>query len=140
MSIFAIEPITIMISSRCSDLVPFEGKQQSMSVVRVAMKSELEAIKFGEAPVFRVWIHEAESVLPGDQTSWDHCMSRARQADVVLVLYNGNAGWSGSSKKTCDFVGICHAEFQEAFERCPSKVRSVQFPEIKETDFSKLNL
>ncbi len=24
-------------------------------------------------------------------------MSRARQSDVVLVLYNGNSGWSGSS-------------------------------------------
>ncbi len=131
MSIFAIEPLTIMISSRCSDLVSLEGKQQAMSVVRAAMKAELEKIKFGEESVLRVWIHETESVLPGDQNSWDHCMQRARQADVVLVLYNGNAGWSGSSKKTGDAVGICHAEFQEAYERCPSKVRSIQFPEIK---------
>jgi len=131
MSIFAIEPLTIMISSRCSDRVSYKGKQQEMSVVRETMKAELESIKFGGEAVFRVWIHEPESVLPGDQTSWDHCMARARQADVVLVLYNGNAGWSGSSKKTGDYVGICHAEFQEAFDRCPGKVRSVQFPEIK---------
>ena len=80
--------------------------------------------------MFEVWIHEDEDVLPGDQTSWDHCMSRARKADLMLVLYNGNAGWSGTSSRISDHVGICHAEFDEAFDRCPGKVRSVQLTEI----------
>ncbi|HQX49875.1 MAG TPA: hypothetical protein PLR25_08200 [Planctomycetaceae bacterium] len=35
------------------------------------------------------------------------------------------------SKTTGVYIGICHAEFPEAFERCPGKVRSLQFPEIK---------
>lgn len=130
MSFKAVEPLTVMISSRCGDTVEFQGSPRTMSDVQKGIKSELEAIRLGGKSVFEIWIHEDEAVLPGDQSSWDHCMSRARRADVVLVLYNGNAGWSGTSSRTGDHVGICHAEFQEAFDACPAKVRSVQFPEI----------
>ncbi|HIF00290.1 MAG: hypothetical protein ABGZ23_29035 [Fuerstiella sp.] len=120
-----------MISSRCSDKVSIKDKLRPMSELRKALKVELEKIKLGGKSVFEVWIHEDEDVLPGDQTSWDHCMSRARKADLMLVLYNGNAGWSGASSRIGDHVGICHAEFDEAFDRCPGKVRSVQLPAIK---------
>ncbi|MCA9057543.1 MAG: hypothetical protein KDA85_03560 [Planctomycetaceae bacterium] len=130
MTFRTVEPLRLMISSRCSDKVRFQGAQRSLSVVRKAIKKTLEEIQLGGNPVFEVWIHEDESSLPGDQSSWEHCMKKARQADIVLVLYNGNAGWSGNSSRTGDHVGICHAEFQEAFDSCPTKVRSVQFPEI----------
>lgn len=69
MSIFAVEPLTVIDSSRCSDRVPFKGQQQTTSGVREAMKAELEGICFGGEPVFRVWIHESEAVLPGDGNS-----------------------------------------------------------------------
>jgi hypothetical protein len=50
----------------------------------------------------------------------------------VLVLYNGNAGWSGSPHLVRHHLGICHAEFSEAYNRAPGKVRSIQFvPTIK---------
>jgi hypothetical protein len=130
MDFFAVEPLTLMISSRCSDQVLFQGRPQSMSEVRKEIKKTLEGIEYGGRALFDVWIHEDEAVLAGHQSSWDHCMSRARRADIVLVLYNGNAGWAGTYMKTGDHVGICHAEFQEAFDRCPGKVRTVQFPEI----------
>lgn len=126
----AVEPLTLMISSRCLDQVEFQGSKQALSEVRKEIKKQLESIQLGGKSVFEVWIHEDEASLSGEQPSWDHCMKRARQADVVLVLYNGNAGWSGTSTRTGDHVGICHAEFQEAFDACPAKVRSVQFPEI----------
>lgn len=58
-------------------------------------------------------------------------MNKARQADILLILYNGNAGWPGSSKTLGDHVGICHAEFAEAFNKAAGKVRSIQFPAIK---------
>jgi hypothetical protein len=130
MAFFAVEPLTLMVSSRCSDQVPFQRRSQSMSEVRKAIKKSLEEIAYGGKSLFDVWIHEDEAGLAADQWSWDHCMTRARQADIVLVLYNGNAGWEGTYAKTGDYVGICHAEFQEAFDRCPGKVRSVQFPPI----------
>ena len=131
MAFFAVEPLTLMISSRCADQVEFGGRPQPMSAVRRAMKSALEEIRFGGEQVFRVWIHEDEAVTPGDRSSWDTCMRHARQADVFLVLYNGNAGWPGTSERLGDHVGICHAEFEMAYNKTPGKVRSVQFPEIE---------
>lgn len=130
MAFFAIEPLTLMISSRCSDMVQFKRKKQKMSSVRRAMKKSLEAIRFGGEQIFEVWIHEDEAVTSGDQNSWDTCMSKSRKADVFLALYNGNAGWPGSSDPSGDHVGICHAEFEAAFNKTPGKVRSIQFPAI----------
>ncbi|MEQ9411262.1 MAG: hypothetical protein RIK87_26345 [Fuerstiella sp.] len=62
MAQFAIEPLTIMISSRCSDQVMFGDDPQPMSAVRRAVKAEPERIQFGGRQVFRVWIHEDEDV------------------------------------------------------------------------------
>lgn len=109
----------------------FDGGKQPMSVVRKAIKSAIESIKPMGEPLFDVWIHEDESQTAADENTWDACMSRAKQADIVLVLYNGNSGWSGSTGLVHDNVGICHAEFSEAFNKAPGKVRSIQFPAIK---------
>ena len=95
MSFFSVEPLTLMISSRCKDKVEFNGKKQAMSMLRKAMKKELEGILVDGKQIFEVWIHEDESVTSGDQNSWDTCMNRSKKADIFLVLYNGNAGWSG---------------------------------------------
>jgi hypothetical protein len=131
MNIFAIEPLTLMISSRCNDKVEYQNKQQSLSKVRKAMKKELEGIRLDGETVFRVWIHEDEAAgLAADQNSWDTCVSRARKCDVLLMLFNGNAGWSGTSERLGDHIGVCHAEFEAAYNKTPSKVRSVQFPSI----------
>lgn len=101
-----------------------------MSEVRQAIKEAVEAIQPAGHRVFDVWIHEDESHSAGDRNTWDTCMTKSRQADIFLVLYNGNAGWSGSSELLGDHVGICHAEFAEAFNKAAGKVRSIQFPAI----------
>jgi hypothetical protein len=120
----------MMLSSRCKDSVTFEGHLQELASVRKAIKKAIEAIQPNNRQLFEVWIHEDESHTAGDQNTWDTCMTKARQADVVLVLYNGNAGWSGASSILGNHVGICHAEFAEAFNKAPGKVRSIQFPPI----------
>lgn len=125
---FEIEPLRIMLSSRCSDLVHFDGRLQPMSVLRGAIQAALEGLRFGGEQVFRVWIHEPEAIAPGDETSWDKCINQARRADIFLMLYNGNAGWPGSSEPFADAVGICHAELAAAYSKAPAKVRSIHFP------------
>jgi len=125
---FEIEPLNVMLSSRCKDTVRFEQKDQPMSVLRKAIKADLEGLRLAGEAVFRVWIHEDESIADGSQKSWDKCMSQARRADVFLMLYNGNAGWPGRSELFADQVGICHAELALAYNKAPSKVRSIQFP------------
>lgn len=127
---FEIEPLTLMVSSRCADPVQFDERLQPMNTVREAIKAELEGLRFGGEQVFRVWIHEHEAVTPGDMTSWDKCMNQAKRADIFLMLYNGNAGWAGTSVQFADQVGICHAELAAAYNKAPGKVRSIHFPVV----------
>lgn len=130
MSSISIKPLTVMISSRCNDLVQFKSKEQNFSSLRNALKNELESIILDDNQIFEVWIHEDESITPGDQNSWDTCIKNSKKADVFLMLFNGNAGWSDNSDQLGDHVGICHAEFEAAFNKTPGKVRIIQLPLI----------
>lgn len=131
MTFLAHEPLTLMISSRCRDEVPFEGRSQPMEAVRRAMKAALEAIRLADEQIFEVWIHEDESATGAARSTWEVCIDKARKADIFLVLYNGNAGWSGTGAGTGDHVGICHAELDAAYNKTPSKVRTIQLPPIE---------
>jgi hypothetical protein len=42
-------------------------------------------------------------------------------ADIVLVIYNGNAGWTVLPTG----IGICHAELERALAQAPAKVRLI---------------
>ena len=114
--------ISVMISSRCKDQIIFENKTQEISNVRSKLKQELESIKLFDKDLFEVWINEDAPPEEGSQDSWEHCMTQVSQANIVLVLYNGNSGWA---KEDGD-VGICHAELQTALSHAPAKVRLIQ--------------
>ena len=116
--------ILVMISSRCSDLVSFGGRKQELSVLRKRLKEELtEETLFGQK-VFQVWMNEDERGSGGGV--WDTCMRKVREADIVLVLYNGQGGWCER-----EGVGICHAELETALSTNPDKVRLIRLPQQK---------
>jgi hypothetical protein len=131
MNLSEIEPLQVMLSSRSSDKVMFEGKLQGMSVLRRAIKLRMESLKIDDVSFFKVWIHEDDPFQPGDADSWERCMEKARQADVVIVLYNGACGWAMDRDEFRTRIGICHAEMHEALTRAPSKVWAVMLPEIR---------
>jgi hypothetical protein len=131
MNIFETEPLSIMLSSRCSDKVMFKGEPQEMSVLREAIKMKLESMKIEEMPFFKVWTHEDDPFQPGDADSWEKCMEKARNADLVIVLYNGACGSAMDQEKFRERIGICHAEMHEAMTTAPSKVRAIILPAIK---------
>lgn len=112
--------IRIMISSRCNDRFPATGGPGSLTLseIRVQLKREIEAEKLFGKEAFEVWINEDEPPEPGEQDSWDLCIEQARDADILLVLYNGNAGWSLAPGD----IGICHAELMTAFSESSGKV------------------
>ncbi|HKP04427.1 MAG TPA: hypothetical protein VJU77_13825 [Chthoniobacterales bacterium] len=58
-------------------------------------------------------------------------MEKARDANLVIVLYNGACGWAMDREQFRDRIGICHGEMHEALTRAPAKVRAVMLPEIK---------
>ncbi len=126
-----LQPLTLMLSSRCRDTFLWKGKQQPLSELRKAIKEAVEDIKFAGRQLFEVWTHEDET----GGHSWDRCMSSARNCDIFLALYNGNAGWDGNhgtTERLGDHVGICHAELDEAFHKTPGKVRCIRLlPLIK---------
>ena len=111
--------IKVMISSRCDDTFPDRnGDSITLTEIRRQIKELLEGAGVFNSSIFEVWINEDASPQPGTQDSWDLCLKQVRSADILLVLYNGNAGWPGPKGK----VGICHAELMEGMRHAPGKV------------------
>lgn len=130
MTMFQKQPLAVMVSSRCRDLIQLDGKEQPMDVLRRRIKARLEAMRLANQQMFEVWIHEDESTGAADKPTWETCMGAARSADIVLLLYNGNSGWQGNDEWQRNGIGICHAEAGEAFSRAPAKVHSIQFTNL----------
>jgi Domain of unknown function (DUF4062) len=119
--------IRIMISSRCNDRYPLEGKAaRTLSEIRAELKKDIEAVKVFGQSIYEVWINE-KAAEDGSQQAWDHCMEQAHDCDVFIALFNGNAGWADKSGT----IGICHAEFEKAYASAPGKVFIVNCHEPK---------
>lgn len=112
--------IRVMISSRCNDSFPLRGQESvRLTDLRVEMKGEIEGSKTLGSSMYEVWIHEKAGVS-AERDSWEECVRQARDCDMFLMLYNGNAGFKGQGEFAS--VGICDAEFQTAYATAPSKV------------------
>lgn len=116
--------IRVMVSSRCSDQIQFTGNDVSLSDVRLELKAALEAEPLLGSQIFDVWINEDAPPAEGSADSWETCMKQVRTADIVLVLYNGNAGWANETGE----IGICFGELKTALTTAPSKTRLIKLP------------
>lgn len=115
--------IRVMISSRCKDTFPLRGKDRvRLTELRIDLKKEIENSETLGNKIYEVWVHE-DAAASAERDSWEECMREARECDIFLMLYNGNAGWKGSGEFAS--VGICDAEFQTAYAAAPSKVTIV---------------
>lgn len=113
-----------MISSRCNDPIVYAGDTKTLTDLRRVLKEELESQLLLDSNLFDVWINEDAPPAEGSADSWEKCLQEVMSADIVLVLYNGNAGWA---KEKGD-VGICHAELQAALSAAPAKVYVIELP------------
>ena len=109
--------INVMISSRVQSRFrdTKTRKQVTLGEARAALKAALkEELLFGQ-PLFEVWLSDD----PEDQSSGrtepalEGSLKQVRAADIVLVLYNGEAGWAFPNQTR----GICHLEFLEAWNQ-----------------------
>lgn len=118
--------IQVMLSSRCND--PFSDKEtKTLTDTRRELKRSIEKQQiFGLKP-FKVWINEDAEPQDHLVDSWDACLRQVRDCDILIVLYNGNAGWA----KTGGDIGICQAEYAEGLKTAPGKVRLVELPICK---------
>lgn len=117
--------VRIMISSRCNDKFPANGKT-TLSEIRKELKKEIEAEKLFGQNTFEVWINEDEPPHGGTWDSWEACLNAVKESDIVLVLYNGNAGWA----KEAGDVGICHEELSTVYSTAPGKLRVIDLGAI----------
>lgn len=117
-----------MISSRCIDKILLDSEERELSDVRSLLKQELSNTHLFDSKLFEVWINEDAPPDEGSLDSWEHCMKQVREADIVLVLYNGNSGWA---KENGD-IGICHAELQTALSTAPAKVRLIKLEPLQD--------
>jgi len=106
------EFINIMISSRNN--ANFDG--QSLIDIRKDIQVFLNEYHIFNKKLFDVWINENATE---NQEIWNTCLEKAKEYDICMVLYNGEAGWSVNEN---DKIGICHAELQEAIKSSNEKV------------------
>lgn len=122
--------LRVMISSRCNDIFPAGEKGQPLSEIRKELKKEIERLKVFGKKMFEVWINEETPPQGGNWNSMEVCLRAVDDCDILLVLYNGNAGWA---EKTGG-IGICHAELERGLNRAPGKVRAIDLSDKKSMD------
>ncbi|KAF0106770.1 MAG: hypothetical protein FD146_2362 [Anaerolineaceae bacterium] len=110
-----------MISSRCKDNFPPGKDGKPLSEIRLELCEEIERLKVFGKPVFEVWINETTPPQGGTWDSRDTCLRAVENCDILLVLYNGNAGWAKNKGE----LGICHAEYDRGLSLARDKVRVV---------------
>src|SRR4029078_13575071 len=107
------EKIRVMISSRCQATIQYRGKSVPLSELRQLLKKDIEALKLwpGQNTLSHCWINEDSAGSELNETWWERCLKESRQADIVIVLYNGEYG--GSIKK--ETMGICHDGLSDGY-------------------------
>ena len=113
-------PLGVMVSSRNSILLA-DGR--TLSDLRQEIKVKVQDVLArpdGERRV-SVWINEDSEAVVGSTDWYDESMAEVRRADVVLVLFSGDAGSVLPGRN----VGVCHAELQAALADAPTKVRAI---------------
>jgi hypothetical protein len=117
--------LRVMISSRCNDAFP-AGASTNLSDIRRELKTEIEGMEIAGRKAFEAWISEEADPQGGTWDCWDVCIEAVKDCDILIVVSNGNAGWSEGSGT----VGICHAEMMTGYSIAPAKVRLIALDNI----------
>jgi hypothetical protein len=119
--------IRVMISSKCKQsFLPADKKSPTLTDIRKQLKTEIEAQELFDQKAFEVWINEEAPPGGGSWDSWETCLKAVKDCDILIVLYNGDAGWASEAGE----IGICHDELSTAFSTAPDKVRLIALPLI----------
>ena len=121
--------VRLMISSRCTSTVRDGCGRISMTELRQRLQDNLSGERLCGEPLFEVWISDnAPDQSQGDlETAWDKSLEEVRTADIVLALYTGEAGWAPKPGE----MGVCHAEFQEAWNNGPARLKVVRILDVE---------
>lgn len=128
------EQIRLMISSRCKTRISFENKQVWLSDLREKLTSEIRSVKLwdDQQQLFDCWINEDSTSSATDETWWERSIDESRDADILLVIYNGESG--GAIKGGP--MGICQAELDNSMTNS-KKVRVIPIVPLAELPKNK---
>jgi Domain of unknown function (DUF4062) len=121
----AVDRIRVMISSRCKDYITADGASFSLAGLRKSLQAEINAAGLFTTPLFECWINEVEPSKAATHDVWDECIREVRRAHIVIVLYNGDAGWA----REVNDVGICHAELEASLLSGRDRTHLIQLPQ-----------
>ena len=112
-----------MISSR-NDAI-FDNK--SLTEIRKKLKKQIEDSKLFDNKIFEVTINEDEPARDNSKDLWQRCMEYVERCDILLVLYNGDSGWTVPKGQ----IGICHDELRKGMNINAHKVFIINIGEVK---------
>jgi hypothetical protein len=101
--------LKLFLSSRVnSSLIKLE-KPYSLGDLRSFLRKKLELETFLHEEILEVVINEESFNSSIKKTAFDNCMDKMRESNIIVILYNGEAGWSLAGSDSTN--GICHEEF-----------------------------
>ncbi len=100
--------IRIFISSRVNSAFERLDKNFFLKDLRQYIREELEKETFLDENVLQVLINEESFNSDISKDAFDNCMEVLRSCNIVLILYNGEAGWAITDYSS---NGICYEEF-----------------------------
>jgi hypothetical protein len=119
-----IDRVRVIISSRCKDYPQKDGGNFKLKAFRKALKESIDSEAFFGQLLLQCFTNENEPAKAASSDLWDACLMEIRRSHIVIVLYNGDAGWSGEESED----GICHAELAEALYSGRDRTFIVQLP------------
>jgi hypothetical protein len=103
-----MKKIRVFLSSRVHSGFVGLNKDFTLTDLRQYLRENLEAEELLEEEVFEVITNETSFEGDFSKNSFDNCMDTMRSCDIIIVLYNKEAGWF---PENLDVNGICHEEF-----------------------------
>jgi hypothetical protein len=101
--------LKVFISSRVNSTFDKLDGGFSLEDLRKYIKDELEEAKFFDQQMLDVVINELSFDVSISKDAFDTCMTKMRECNIIIILFNREAGWSVSENDSTN--GMCHEEF-----------------------------
>jgi hypothetical protein len=106
--------LQVFISSRVHSEFQLKGVHYALTDLRQYIKSSLDNEEFLGEQILDVIINEQNFYSSIAKNVFDGLIAKMNDSNIIIILYNGEAGWSAEGVPT---FGICHEEFLVAAEK-----------------------
>lgn len=132
-----MKKIKIFLSSKVTPVFEdIDVPDYSLEKLRKFIKSEFEGIKFLDEKIFSIVTNEEGFESSFTTDAFDTCIENIKKCDLIIILYNGDAGWAPDGDKSAN--GICHEEYITAIQELPSVTRGINISSyFKSVKYSK---